>query len=282
MGTHVQMSSKAKPFPLDKMVFRKTAGQIGRHIFVSPSNSTMRHLAYGRILLNSSRPKESFSNGSRETGLICLSGEAEIAVDGDKAQLGKHDAIYIPRDSSIQVTTKTGVDLAEFSSDVDHRYPLQIVRAAEIANDPGLKFSAGAAGCRRHIHMLLAKNVEAGRLVIGFTQAEPGNWTSWPPHEHSELLEELYVYFDMPAPSYGLQLVYNNTEEPELVTVVRDGDVVLMPSGYHPNVSVPGHSICFLWAMAAHREVEGRLFGVVTVQPGFDAGATGLEAGQKK
>jgi 5-deoxy-glucuronate isomerase len=130
--------------------------------------------------------------------------------------------------------------------------------------------------------MLLAKNVEAGRLVIGFTQAEPGNWTSWPPHEHAELLEELYVYFDMPAPSYGLQLVYNNTEEPELVTVVRDGDVVLMPSGYHPNVSVPGHSICFLWAMAAHREVEGRLFGVVTVQPGFEGGTTGLEAGQKK
>jgi 5-deoxy-glucuronate isomerase len=282
MGTPVQMGSRAKQFPLEKMVFRKTGGQLGRHIFVSPSNSTMRHLAYGRIVLNASQPKETFSNGSRETGLVCLSGEAEIAVDGDKAALGRRDAMYIPRDSSIQVSTRSGVDLAEFSADVEHRYPLQVVRAAEIAKDPGLEFSTGAPSCKRHIHMLLAKNVEAGRLVVGFTQAEPGNWTSWPPHEHAELLEELYVYFDMPAPSYGLQLVYNNTEEPELVTVVRDGDVVLMPSGYHPNVSVPGHSICFLWAMAAHREVEGRLFGVVTVQPGFDVGATGLEAGRKK
>lgn len=281
MGAHVQMRSGTK-IPLEKMVFRKTNSQVGRHIFVSPSNSTMRHLAYGRIVLNASRRTESFSNGSRETGLICLSGEAEITVDGDKAQLGKHDSIYIPRDCSIQISTKAGVDLAEFSADVDHRYPMQVVRAADIANDPGLEFSTGTAGCKRHIHMLLAKNVEAGRLVIGFTQAEPGNWTSWPPHEHAELLEELYVYFDMPAPSFGIQLVYNNAEEPELVTVVRDGDVVLMPSGYHPNVSVPGHSICFLWAMAAHREVDDRLFGVVTVQPGFDGGATGLEAGRKK
>jgi 5-deoxy-glucuronate isomerase len=55
-----------------------------------------------------------------------------------------------------------------------------------------------------------------------------------------------------------------------------------MPSGYHPNVSVPGHRICFLWAMAAHREVEDRLFGVVNVQPGFDHGGSGLEAGRKK
>jgi 5-deoxy-glucuronate isomerase len=282
MGTLAQIGSGAKQVPLEKMVFRKTGGQIARHIFVSPSNSTMKHLTYGRIVLNASRTKESFSNGGCETGLVCLSGEAEIAVDGQKAQLGKHDAIYIPRDSSIHVTTKSGVDLAEFSADVDHRYPLQLVRAAEIAKDPGLEFSTGTPGCKRQIHMLLAKNVEAGRLVIGFTQAEPGNWTSWPPHEHAELLEELYVYFDMPAPAYGIQLVYNNTEEPELVTVVRDGDAVLMPSGYHPNVSVPGHSICFLWAMAAHREVEDRLFGVVTVQPGFDGGATGLEAGRKK
>ena len=129
--------------------------------------------------------------------------------------------------------------------------------------------------------MMLAKNVEAGRLIVGFTVAEPGNWTSWPPHEHAAMLEEMYVYFDMPAPAYGIQLVYNDTEYPELVTVVRDGDAVLMPSGYHPNVSIPGHPICFLWAMAAHREVEDRLFGVVNVQPGFNQVASGLEAGRK-
>jgi 5-deoxy-glucuronate isomerase len=66
-----------------------------------------------------------------------------------------------------------------------------------------------------------------------------------------------------------------------LVTVVRDGDAVLMPAGYHPNVSVPGHRMCFLWAMAAHREKLDRQFGVVNVQPGFGAGGSGLEASHK-
>ena len=76
-------------------------------------------------------------------------------------------------------------------------------------------------------------------------------------------------------------MVYNNTQYPELVTAVRDGDAVLMPSGYHPNVSVPGHRIAFLWAMAAHREVEDRKFGVVNVQPGFQQSSSGLEAARK-
>lgn len=266
---------------LEKMVFRKTNAHAGRHVAIHPGNSSMRHLAYARIALNSSKSTESFSTGNRETGLICLSGQAAVTVDGTDVQLGKYDAIYIPRDSSVAITTKASVDIAEFSADVDNRYPLQIVRSAEIAKDPGLKFSTGGPGCTRHLQLLLAKNIDAGRLIAGITKADPGNWTSWPPHEHAALLEEMYVYFDMPDPAYGIQLVYNNAESPELVTVVRDGDAVLIPSGYHPNVSVPGHRICFLWAMAAHREVADRQFGVVNVQPGFNQGSTGLEAGRK-
>jgi 5-deoxy-glucuronate isomerase len=264
-----------------KMIFRKTNTQSGRHISVTPANSSMRHLAYGRILLNPSKSTESFSTGNREIGLICLSGQAVVTVDHQDIEIAPYDAIYIPRDSSLIVTTNTNVDLAEFSADVDHLYPLQVVRFAQLGKDPGLKFSTGGPGYTRHLNMLLAKNIEAGRLVVGFTQADPGNWTSWPPHEHGAMLEEMYVYFNMPDPAYGIQLVYNNTDYPELVTVVRDGDAVLMPSGYHPNVSVPGHRICFLWAMAAHREVADRQFGVVNVQPGFNQGATGLEAGRK-
>jgi len=267
--------------PAEKNIFRKTNGGIGRHVAISPSNSALRHLSYARIILNSSKLAESFSTGERETGLICLSGEADVFIDGKEITLGARDAIYIPRDSAVKVATKSAADLAEFSCEVARRYPLQVVRASEIAANPGLQYSTGTSGCRRHLQMLLAKNIEAGRLIAGITQADPGNWTSWPPHEHAALLEEIYVYFDMPEPAYGIQLVYNDTQTPELVTTVRDGDAVLIPSGYHPNVSVPGHSICFLWAMAAHREVEDRQFGVVNVQPGFNQGPTGLEAGRK-
>src|SRR6267154_3860378 len=267
---------------VDKMILRNTNGRTGRHLAVTPENSTMRHLAYGRIILDQSQPSVSFTNGDRETALICLSGKAVVKTDGKELEIGKFDAIYVPRDSSIEISTSSSVDVAEFSSDVTGKYPLKIVRYADVAKDPGLKFVAGGPGSKRDLSMLIAKNVEAGRLVAGFTYSDPGNWTSWPPHEHAKMLEEMYVYFDMPDPAYGIQLVYNDTQYPELVTVVRDGDAVLMPDGYHPNVSVPGHRICFLWAMAAHRAVADRQFGVVNVQRGFDQGSSGLEAGRKK
>jgi len=266
---------------VEKMVFRKTNTRAGRHLAVTPENSTMRHLSYGRIILNASHPKASFSNGDEETALICLSGTGQVITPGRECELGQFDAIYIPRNSTIAVSTNSSVDIAEFSADVEGAYPLQLVRYAEVSKEPSMKFAAGGPGSKRDLNVLIAKNVKAGRLLAGFTFSEAGNWTSWPPHEHAKMLEEMYVYFDMPEPAYGLQLVYNDTQYPELVTPVRDGDAVLMPSGYHPNVAVPGHRIAFLWAMAAHREVEDRQFGVVNIQPGFQQGSSGLEAGRK-
>jgi 5-deoxy-glucuronate isomerase len=265
----------------DRMIFRKTNAHLGRHISVTPANSTNRHLSYGRIILGPQLNAASFNTEASETGLIVLDGAANIDVDGQAFDLGRYDGIYIPRDSSVRVTASQSVDIAEFSADVTERHPLQVVRYAAISKDPALKFTAGVPSQQRQVNIVFGKNVEAGRLLAGFTVSEPGNWTSWPPHEHAAMLEEMYVYFDMPAPAYALQLVYNNTDYPEMVTAVRDGDAVLIPSGYHPNVSVPGHRITFLWAMAAHRELEDRQYGVVNIQPGFGAGGSGLEASRK-
>jgi 5-deoxy-glucuronate isomerase len=267
----------------DQIVFRKTHGYTGRRVSVTPGNSAMGHLAYGRIILNATAPAESLSTGERETGLIVLSGNATVTDDrGQEVSLGQYDAIYIPRDSSVKIATTSNADIAEFSAEVSKRYPFQVVRFSQVENDLGLKFTTGGSGSLGKLHRLLAKNVEAGRLVAAFTISEPGNWTSWPPHEHAKMLEEMYLYFDMPDLHFGIPLVYNRTDYPEMVTVVRDGDAVLMPSGYHPNVSVPGHRICFLWAMAAHREGADRQFGVVNVQRELDQESFGLEAGPKK
>jgi len=269
------------PVGIEGMVFRKTNAHVGRKISVSPGNGTMRHLAYGRVILDTSQSSVQFSTGERETGLICLRGEGQANVNGTAIPIGRFDAVYIPRDSNVEVSTGSSIDVAEFSAEVANRYPLQVVRNADASNDSSLTYTLGGPGCTRHLHQLLAKNIEAGRLIVGYTQSDPGNWTSWPPHEHSKMLEEIYVCFDMPGPAYGIQMVYQNTEEPELVTVVRDGDAVMLPAGYHPNVAVPGHSIAFLWAMAAHREGEDRLFGVVNVQPGFAQEGSDLRGGRK-
>ena len=157
---------------------------------------------------------------------------------------------------------------------------MQFVEFAKVQADPGLHFAAGGPAAKRELNVLLGKNVEAGRIMAGVTFSEPGNWTSWPPHEHAVLAEEAYLYINMPAPAFGVQLVYTNPREPELATIVREGDVVLMPQGYHPNVASPGGAINFLWMMAATREDVDRQFGVVNVQPEFASGGSGLDPGK--
>src|SRR6266481_1433545 len=251
-----------------QLIFRNTNAQKGRTVSITPENSAMKHLVYGRIILDSELPHVSFSTGELESGLICLAGQCTITCDGVANKIAQYDSIYLPRDSQVEVTTESAVDLVECSADVE--------------KDSSLRFKTGGASNSRTVNITLGKNVEAGRILAGFTTSEPGHWTSWPPHEHAAILEELYVYYDMPAPSFGVQFVYTNPDEPEFIGVVRDGDAVIMPKGFHPNVSVPGYPINFVWMMAAHREVEDRQFGVVTVQPGFDQAGSGLEASLKK
>ncbi len=113
--------------------------------------------------------------------------------------------------------------------------------------------------------------------MAGVTFSQPGNWTSWPPHEHAAMLEEAYLYVDMPKPAFGVQLVYTNSHEPELATIVHEGDIVLMPQGYHPNVAAPGGSINFVWMMAANVEDQDRQYGVVNVHPDFATLGSGLD-----
>jgi 5-deoxy-glucuronate isomerase len=250
-------------------------------VAASPANSVLKHLCYGRIRLNAQVASAAFKTDNRETGLICMKGACHIVVDKASYDLDTYDGIYIPRGSAVQISTTSEVDLVEVASDVDGDYPLQVVRYADVKQDPTLKFTTGGPTSKRDLNIILGKNVKAGRIVAGFTRSEPGHWTSWPPHEHTKLLEEAYLYFDMPAPAFGVQLVYTKPERPEFAQVVRDGDLVLMPAGYHPNVSAPGCSINFVWKMAAHREVEDRVFGVVNVQPGFDQSGSGLEASRK-
>lgn len=274
------MSAQSKE-AREQMIFRGTNNEKGRHLVISPENSLMKHLVYGRIILDRDLPGVTFGTGSLETGLICMSGECEITAAGETNKIQRYDSIYLPRDSEVEITTQSSVDLVECSAAVENKYPLQVVRYADVEKDSSLKFKTGGPATTRTVNITLGKNIEAGRILAGFTTSEPGHWTSWPPHEHAAMLEELYVYYDMPRPAFGVQFVYTDPDEPEFVGVVHDGDAVIMPKGFHPNVSVPGHAINFVWLMAAHREIEDRQFGVVTLQPGFDKAGTGLEASLK-
>ena len=256
----------------------------GRWTSVTPGATAARYLHYGRISLGVDDTPITFENNDHETGLICLNGTAIVSTDGEMFELSRYDSVYIPRGSIIGVATNSadGCDLAEISAPVENRYPLKFVAWADIRQNPSLHMTAGRPPAERDLNVLLGANIEAGRIMAGVTFSTPGNWTSWPPHEHGRMLEEAYLYIDMPAPAFGVQFVYTNPEKPELVQVVREGDCVVMPKGYHPNVAAPGGQINFLWMMAAIREGEDRQFGVVNVQPEFDTGVTGLEGARGK
>ena len=251
----------------------------GRRTAVAPGRTAARYLHYGRITLNAGDAPVEFANNDHETGLICLQGHAKVNANGETFALGRYDTVYVPRDSQIVVEAgEGGCDLADVSAPVAKRYPTQFVAYKDVRQNPKLHLIAGKPPAERDLNVLIGANVEAGRIMAGVTFSTPGNWTSWPPHEHSKLLEEAYLFIDMPAPSFGVQFVYTDPEKPELVQVVREGDCVLMPQGYHPNVAAPGGQINFLWMMAAVREGEDRLYGVVNVQPEYAGSGSGLEA----
>jgi 5-deoxy-glucuronate isomerase len=256
----------------------KTHEGKGRRTAVAPGSTAARYLHYGRITLAAGDAPITFSSEDHEVGLICLNGKATITTEGETFDLDRYDAVYVPRDSDIKVDAPEGCDLAEVSAPVAKRYPLKFVSYKEVRQNPKLHLIAGKPPAERDLNVLIGANVEAGRIMAGVTFSTPGNWTSWPPHEHSKLLEEAYLFIDMPSPSFGIQFVYTDPLRPELVQVVREGDCVLMPQGYHPNVAAPGGQINFLWMMAAIREGEDRLYGVVNVQPEYAASGSGLEA----
>jgi 5-deoxy-glucuronate isomerase len=265
----------------DTCIVRNTAAHKGRTIAVAPGKTASRYLTYGRIILDADAAPLKFDTDQLETGLVCLNGSATVATQGQSFRFGRYDSLYVPREATIEITPGAqGCDFAEIAAPVGRAYPVQFVPFSEVQKDAGLHLNVGTPPNQRELNILIGKNVEAGRIMAGVTFSAPGNWTSWPPHEHAAMLEEAYLYIDMPAPSFGLQLVYTDSKEPELATIVREGDVVLMPQGYHPNVAAPGGSINFLWMMAANREREDRQYGVVNVQPEFAAIPSGLDRGR--
>jgi 5-deoxy-glucuronate isomerase len=266
------------PITAETCFVPKTHEGKGRRTAVQPGTTAARFLHYGRITLATGDPPLRFNNNDHEVGLICLNGKATVRADAETFDLDRYDAVYVPRDAEIEVDTIEGCDLAEVSAPVAKRYPIKFVSYKEVRQNPKLHLIAGKPPAERDLNVLIGANVEAGRIMAGVTFSTPGNWTSWPPHEHSKLLEEAYLFIDMPSPSFGVQFVYTDPQQPELVQVVREGDCVLMPQGYHPNVAAPGGQINFLWMMAAIREGEDRLYGVVNVQAEYAAGGSGLEA----
>ena len=126
----------------------------------------------------------------------------------------------------------------------------------------------GAGDCSRQVNNYTLNNgVETSHLLCCEVLTPGGNWSSYPAHKHDRRgadereLEEIYYFEIAPSPSggpgFGLHRTYaSDPDRPiDLCTEVRDGDVALVPHGYHgPCVAAPGYDMYYLNVMAGPDE----------------------------
>lgn len=116
----------------------------------------------------------------------------------------------------------------------------------------------GKRANQRLVHNILPDSVDISeRLLVVEVYTEGGNWSSYPPHKHDRnqlpvesLLEETYYHEMYPSQGFVFQRVYTDDRSIDETMTVENGDVVLVPSGYHP-VAVPdGYRSYYLNVMA--------------------------------
>jgi 5-deoxy-glucuronate isomerase len=126
------------------------------------------------------------------------------------------------------------------------------IRFKAVDADPKAHHLYGKAetGCLRDVWNYVDSAYRCSRLMMGICAGRDGGWTAWPPHEHGAEREEVYVYFGMEK-SFGIQLVYEDLSEPKAAAVVREGDLVVIPRGFHPNTGSPAGRISYVYCMTA-------------------------------
>jgi 5-deoxy-glucuronate isomerase len=101
----------------------------------------------------------------------------------------------------------------------------------------------------------------AESLLVTEVLTPGGNWSSYPPHKHDtdnlpseSYLEETYYHRTARREGFAVQMVYTDDRSLNEALQLRDGDVVLVPRGYHPVVAGPGYDLYYLNVMAGpHR-----------------------------
>ena len=93
----------------------------------------------------------------------------------------------------------------------------------------------------RHVCNILPDTDVADSLLVVEVIAPGGNWSSYPPHRHDtddlphqSSLEETYYHRQSPSQGFAFQRVYTDDRSLDETMSVEDGDVVMVPKGYHP------------------------------------------------
>ncbi|GCD92983.1 5-deoxy-glucuronate isomerase [Embleya hyalina] len=222
--------------------------------------------AYSSLRVLELAPGETrrFETGDAETIVLPLAGSCTVTVDEETYELAgrEHvfarvsDFVYAPRDARVSVTSERGGRFALPAARCERRLAPAYVLAGDVAVEV-----RGAGAASRQVNNFAAPDgFGCDRLVAVEVLTPGGNWSSYPPHKHDEarpgeaVLEEIY-YFELgssggPGRPFGYQRVYDG-HEVDVLAEVRQGDVVLVPRGYHgPSMAPPGYPMYYLNVLA--------------------------------
>jgi 5-deoxy-glucuronate isomerase len=199
--------------------------------------------------------------GSNECCVVILSGTCDVSgTVGTWKDVGRRRtvfdgmpyAIYLPPGSSASIAATSGAEIALAWCPASRRYPARLITPDEIEVE-----LRGGGNATRQINPIMPPGFPADRLLITEVFTPSGNWSSYPPHKHDvhrppeEVdLEETYYYkIDKPE-GWAIQRVYTSDRRLDETLVVRDGELVLVPEGYHPVVAAHGYTVYYLNALA--------------------------------
>ncbi len=248
---------------MSKLKMTPAAGSRTHH--VTPETAGWTYVGFDAWRL---APGESASGGEpgRETCLVLVTGRARVTAGGsDLGSLGgrtspfegKPDSVYVSAGESWTVTAQTDCELAVCTSPGSGSVPTRVIRGDDLAVE-----TRGKGSNIRHVVNILPEWDPAESLLVVEVITPAGNSSSYPPHKHDRdalpdesMLEETYYHRIDPPQGFAFQRVYTDDRSLDETMTVEDGDVVLVPKGYHPCAAPHGYSLYYLNVMAGPRRV---------------------------
>jgi len=170
---------------------------------------------------------------------------------------GPPHVLYVPPDTEFSAEALDGpVDLAIGSAPASGGHAARAFQPSDARLEV-----RGSGNMERRIHHLLMEERDAERLLVTEVVTPAGHWSSYPPHKHDTddppretQLEETYYYrLRDPERGFALQRVYTADRSLDESVAARDGDLVLVPRGYHTVSAPPGYEVYYLNVMAGPR-----------------------------
>ncbi len=187
-------------------------------------------------------------------GVVAYVDDNEFVLSGRPSPLTHaSDFLYVPRDSHLRLAATESCEVALPKARARRRLPTTYVPAGDVAVE-----LRGAGSASRRLNNFLAPEVGISDRLTAVEVVTPGgNWSSYPPHKHdcetgTEAELEEYYYFRIENPQgFAHHRTYNLVENWDTTVTVRDGDVFLVPSGYHgPCSAAPGYDLYYLNVLA--------------------------------